>query len=52
MQRNKGAFAFPSAAQNTDMLESLILRKLSILKLEKAASIKKRKLKKTVVNAA
>lgn len=40
MQRNKGAFAFPSAAQNTNMLESLILRKLSILKLEKTASIK------------
>lgn len=53
MQRNKGAFAFPSAAQNTNMLESLILRKLSILKLEKTASIKKKEAeKKTVVNAA
>lgn len=37
MQHNKEAFAFPSAAQNTNMLESLILRKLSILKLEKTA---------------
>lgn len=46
MQRNKGAFAFPSAAQNTNMLESLILRKLSILKLEKTASIKKGNKKK------
>lgn len=43
MQHNKGAFAFASAAQYTNRLESLILRKLSILQVEKTASIKKNK---------
>lgn len=45
MQHNKGAFAFASAAQYTNMLELLILRKLSILQVETTASIKKKKKK-------
>lgn len=54
MQHNKGAFAFASAAQYANMLESLILRKLSILQVEKTASIKKKNktTRKMDVNAA
>lgn len=52
MQHNKGAFAFASAAQYTNMLELLILRKLSILQVETTASIKKKKKSKMDVNAA
>lgn len=53
MQHNKWAFAFASTAQYTNMLETLILRKLSSLQVGKTASIKKKKkTRKMDVNAA